>query len=148
MTNAVDLVVTVPNGGILEPTYIPDRTTDHASCPSNGCRISGTSGMNTVEISEQLQNRFIFNYCRVPFVVINHLHRKKMDANSEIEEAAQGNAIAEEAWFQFHNFTNYAQTLLQTHFGTIDVSTSAGINISGTRALLIDMQGRIFVSMS
>jgi len=140
MADAADLVITAPHGGDFKPAYIPDRTISGSTyCPSSGCKTSKDS--YTLQISELLQSKFIANYCKVPFVVINHLHRSKLDANREIGEAAHGNDIAEDAWLQFHNLTNYAQTQLEAQFGTVDVTSSGGSSITGIKSLLFDMHG-------
>lgn len=88
-----------------------------------------------------LQTKYISNYCKVPYLVINHLHRSKLDANREIGEAAQGNAVAEAAWTHFHTFINDAQLDLQTRFGTSIVKSSTGSSITGIRGLFFDMHG-------
>jgi hypothetical protein len=44
-----------------------------------------------------------------PHVVINHLHRKKLDANRDVVEAACGDPEAETAWNEFHDFLNVAK---------------------------------------
>ena len=48
-----------------------------------------------------------------PHLVINHLHRKKLDANRDIGEAALGNAIAEEAFNEFHQCINEAKETIK-----------------------------------
>ncbi len=133
--NAANLVITSPHGGDRRPSYIPDRQTSGPYCPSDGC--STDKDTNTLEISQSLQAKFISNYCRVPYLVVNHLHRIKLDANREVWEAAQNNSIAEEAWLHFHNLTNHAQLVLRSQYGT---ATNAN-GISGVRALLFDMHG-------
>ena len=45
----------------------------------------------------------------VPHVVINRLHRVKLDANREVVEAAQGNPFAERAWKEHHAFIDAAK---------------------------------------
>ena len=141
MAYAADLVIAAPHGGDLKPDYIPDRATSGTYCPTSGCKTSKDS--YTKEISELLQEKFISNYCKVPFLVINHLHRSKLDANREIGEAAQGHVIAEEAWTNFHTFINDAQVSLKDHFGTITVPTTSGSVTSrtGVKALLFDTHG-------
>jgi hypothetical protein len=137
--NAADMVITAPHGGSLVPTYIPDRQTTGPFCPE-GCKTDKDSG--TLEISRLLQSKFIANYCKVPYLVINHLHRRKLDANREVLEAAQNNTIAMDAWFNFHNFTNVAQSALKSRFGTVDVTNAiTNATIKGVNALLFDMHG-------
>lgn len=82
----------------------------------------------------------------MPYLVINHLHRSRLDANREVGEGAQGHEIAGEAWFQFHNFTNYAQNQLRDYFGTStfavdDDNDDSGVSVTGVNALLLDMHG-------
>ena len=138
MADAADLVIAAPHGGDLKPDYIPDRATSGTYCPK-GCKTAKDS--YTKEISELLQEKFISNYCKVPFLVINHLHRSKLDANREIGEAAQGHAIAEEAWTNFHTFINDAQLTLKAHFGTSMYRSSTNFKKTGVNALLFDMHG-------
>jgi hypothetical protein len=57
--------------------------------------------------------------------------------NREIWEAAQNNSIAADAWFRFHNFTNHAQLVLKSKFGSV---TNAN-GIVGLKALLFVMHG-------
>ena len=144
---AADLLITAPHGGGEWKddggvNGIPDRVTSGPYCPS-GCKTS--KDVSTLEISEKLQQKFIDNYCKVPYLVINHLHRSKLDANREVEEAAQGNVIAIDAWNYFHNLTHYAQELLQDHFGitTEHYETDYGTQRTrtGVKSLLFDMHG-------
>ncbi|KAL3768907.1 hypothetical protein ACHAW5_008822 [Stephanodiscus triporus] len=137
--NAAAMVITAPHGGSLEPTYIPDRQTSGPFCPPEGCKDDKDS--YTLEMSRLLQSKFIANYCKVPYLVINHLHRKKLDANREVMEAAQNNTLAMDAWFMFHNFTNVAQSALKSRFGTVDVTNAINATIKGVNALLFDMHG-------
>lgn len=44
-----------------------------------------------------------------PHVIINELHRSKLDANRDIEEAAFGDHKAELAWNEFHSYVDRAK---------------------------------------
>lgn len=122
------IIITVPHGGSLKPNYIADR-----SC--SGCKTSKDS--YTKEIALVLGQKIIDNYCKVPYVVINHLHRSKLDANREIVEAAQYNAIAEDAWNHFHTFISDAQSNIQTVHGTATNEMSQ----DGVKGILLDVHG-------
>jgi hypothetical protein len=116
----IPLIIIVPHGGYLEPASIPDR-----NC--TGC--STTSAAYTQELarilSQEVTNNTTPGTCR-PHLIINHLHRKKLDANEDITIAANGNPQAEAAWYAFHNFIADARdTALQYY----------------SRALLVDLQG-------
>jgi hypothetical protein len=134
--DAADLVMSVPHGGNFKPTYMPDRSTTHPTyCPTSGCKTSADS--NTKEIALLVQQKFIQNYCKVPYVVVVHLHRSKLDANRPVEEAAHGNAIAVAAWQAFHDYIVTAQNHVKTRFGTVTGSTG----LVGVKGLLFDVHG-------
>jgi len=132
------LVITATHGGsVLLDATIPDRKTDDPEyCPPSGCSILKDS--NTIELSLALAEKVISNYCEVPYVVINHLHRKKLDANREINEAAQGNAVAENAWNMFHSFIAQAKEEVKGQHGTV-LGSKEGI--LGVKGLLLDVHG-------
>ena len=44
-----------------------------------------------------------------PHVIINHLHRDRMDPNCDIERACFNNALAEDAYTAYHGFIEQAQ---------------------------------------
>lgn len=102
------IVISVPHGGELLPASIPDR-----NC--SGCTTVKDS--YTQELCRELADE-IFNQsgCH-PHVIINLLHRKKLDANREIVEAANGNADAEQSWYAYHRFINLAKDNIELHWG-------------------------------
>ena len=87
-----------------------------------------------------IQEKMLHNYCKVPFLIINHLHRSKMDANREVVEAAQGDPIAIDAWTKFHTFINDAQVMLKDHFGTSTLQNPS-YSRTGVHALMFDVHG-------
>jgi hypothetical protein len=52
-----------------------------------------------------------------PHVIINHLHRAKLDANRDRFEGAQGNPAAELAWLEFHAFAEAALAEVRERHG-------------------------------
>jgi hypothetical protein len=93
------VILSAPHGGDLSPDEIPDRTADN-------CGGTATVGrdLNTRELALAMQRRYFARFGRFPHVVINHLHRSKLDANRELLEAACGSAEAKAAWSEFHGF--------------------------------------------
>ncbi len=92
------IIISAPHGGYLKPSEIPDRTW-------------GSMGH---DYRSQEYTREVANYIteitgRYPHVIINHLHRSKLDANRDLNEAAQGNQWAEQAWYEFHAFIDDAE---------------------------------------
>ncbi|MBL7813805.1 MAG: T9SS type A sorting domain-containing protein [Saprospiraceae bacterium] len=89
------IIVTAPHGGDIEPVSIPDR-----SCAN--CIIIADA--NTDDLAAKLDASLRTSLNGYPHIIINHLHRSKLDANREIVEAADGNATAEAAWREWEAF--------------------------------------------
>jgi N-formylglutamate amidohydrolase len=87
------IVVSAPHGGTLVPTEIPDRTTG-----------TTTRDLNTDELAHEVVNAFVGRFGKRPYLIVCKLHRRKLDANREIVEAAAGNPVAERAWREYHGF--------------------------------------------
>jgi N-formylglutamate amidohydrolase len=85
------IVLTSPHGGRLRPDTIPNRS-------------EGVTEMdaNTQELAGAIADEFYRRTGHRPHLIASHLHRSKLDPNREIKEAAQGSAIAERAWQEFH----------------------------------------------
>jgi len=81
----------VSHGGVLAPVGIPDRTYG-----------STYHDKGTIELSEAISDALFSRIGRRPHLVLNLLHRTKLDPNRPVEEAAQGNAEAIRAWEEFH----------------------------------------------
>lgn len=134
--NAAGVLIVVAYGGSLKPSYISDRNREDPSyCPPNGCSTDKSS--YTIEIAMEMADQLIKNYCRVPYIVINRLHRSKLDANREVREATHGDPIAEKAWETFHKYIADAQLLMRAQLGTATGTTS----LAGIRGILVDLQG-------
>ncbi len=94
------IIVTAPHGGLLSPASIPDR--DCAAC-------STVNDFNTQELARAFAEAIHARTGCWPHVIFNKLHRRKLDANREIMEAADGNPTAEVAWGEFHAFVETAK---------------------------------------
>ncbi len=101
------IILSSPHGGEKRPDEIPDR-----SC--NGCvTINDT---NTQELTKEITAAIFEKTSCYPYVIINRLHRSKLDANREIIEAADGNEKAEAAWTFYHDhITSSRQIVTETH---------------------------------
>lgn len=100
------LVITAPHGGSLEPVEIPNRGW-------------GTTGQDreTKALTLAIRDAVLARTGAYPHVIISNLHRIKLDPNREIVEAAQGNAYAERAWWEFQLFADEAGELVEEAFG-------------------------------
>jgi len=92
------VVISVPHGGAVAPSNIPDRT---------GTTVTDS---NTIDLGRAIAQAFATRTGRRPYLVICHLRRTKLDANRELAEAAQGNADATTTWNEYHGFVELAMT--------------------------------------
>jgi N-formylglutamate amidohydrolase len=111
------IIITASHGGRLEPTSIPDRTC--ATCTT-------VMDANTMELAYQIDTAIRQVFGCFPNIIVNRLHRKKLDANREIVEAAGGSAEAEVAWQEWHKFIQAAKNDGMRRYG---------------RGILIDIHG-------
>jgi len=102
------IVLTAPHGGDLKPDEIADRDCDN--CVYVKDSYTQELIRETVEAINEETGCF-------PHAVINLLHRTKLDANRAIGDAADGDLIAEQAWADFHHFTNAAKELIEIEMG-------------------------------
>ncbi len=91
------VVLTSPHGGSLLPASIPDRKEGVTA-----------KDLNTQELTFALSDAFFAATGKRPHVIASHLHRRKLDPNREIKEAAAGDPAAERAWREFHDFIRTA----------------------------------------
>lgn len=98
MCGGLPLIISVPHGGNLTPSEIPDRT----------CGTTVTDSY-TMELSLELRDEIYDITGRYPHVIINHLKRIKLDANRDVYEATCGDAEAAIAWEEYHKFIDSAK---------------------------------------
>ncbi|CAN5787635.1 hypothetical protein BH23GEM11_BH23GEM11_14200 [soil metagenome] len=109
-------VITAGHGGTLLPSDLPDR-----SPPATLVRDLDTDilALLVADSLEALTGER-------PHLVRVHLHRRKMDANRDLAEAAQGNPEATRTWREFHSWTETAM---------------ASVRASHPRGLYVDIHG-------
>ncbi len=91
------VVFTSPHGGTMRPEGLPDR--------KEGVVVSDT---NSQQLARALVDALWAQTGRRAALIASHLHRRKLDPNREIKEAAQGNVIAERSWQEYHGFITEA----------------------------------------
>ncbi len=91
------IVFTSPHGGTLRPESVPDR--------KEGVLVSDA---NSQQLARAMVDALLAQTGRRAALVASHLHRRKLDPNREIKEAAQGNAVAERSWKEYHDFISEA----------------------------------------
>jgi hypothetical protein len=102
------LIIAAPHGGLLSPADMPDRTCNDAVWVNDA---------NTQELARSIDSVFqITHGCR-PHLIINHLHRRKMDGNRNLADAACGDPQAIAAWSAFHAYLTAAREQVTTTHG-------------------------------
>lgn len=102
------VILSAPHGGDKIPSDIPDR-----SCTD--C-VSVKDAFTQELIMEIYQALLAKTGCHA-HVIINKLHRRKLDANRDLEEAADGNNMAAMSWFEFHEYIESAKNKVTLDFG-------------------------------
>lgn len=92
-TGYMPLIISVPHGGSERPESIPDRSCNDAV---------NVMDEFTIELSEAIMLAFAEKGYR-PYIIVNHLHRSKMDANRNRADASCGHPHAQEVWDIFHS---------------------------------------------
>jgi hypothetical protein len=100
------LILSAPHGGTLRPSAIPQR-----SCGQN------SSDLNTQDVARAIRSAYFAQFGKYPHVIINRLHRDRLDANRDSVEATCGNATAGEAWSDFHRFMGVAKARVVADLG-------------------------------
>jgi N-formylglutamate amidohydrolase len=91
------VVLTAPHGGTLVPSDLPDRAVGTL------VRDAATDTLALL-VAEALEAETGAR----PHLVRVHLHRRKLDANRDLSEGAQGDPDATRAWLEFHAWTEAA----------------------------------------
>lgn len=111
---SLPFIITAPHGGLLRPDDVANRRDGNVK---NDARTQQLARLIAEALADGEER---------PHLVINLLHREKLDANRPIEDAAEGDARAEAAWNAYHDLIDQARA---------DVIASHG------RGLLLDVHG-------
>ena len=117
------LIISAPHGGYLKPDDIPPR---QDGCLVNGrcvyrhgcgttssdCSAVTTRDSYTREIAEALWGGVYALTGRRPHLIINELHRSRLDANRELSLATFGVPAAVQAYGNYSLFIQKARTLI------------------------------------
>jgi len=107
-TGNFPLIISAPHGGILKPEEIPDR-----DC--SGCVY--TRDTRTQELARFLAEAIQEEIGCFPHLVINRLHRSKLDANRDLMEASDSNEETAPYWEAYHDWIKLARDSVTKYFG-------------------------------
>jgi hypothetical protein len=96
------IIISVPHGGSLTPDALPDRA---------GAVIT-VGDAHTEELAREIADAFMRRTGSRPTLVISRLHRRKLDPNRAVDEAAQDAPPAMLAWREYHAFIEAARASL------------------------------------
>ena len=99
------LIFSAPHGGDLQPASIPLRS--EAACGEDD--FSTVRDLNTAELALAVQAAFLGRTGKYPHIIINRLHRNRLDANRPLDGCACGNQDAMQAWTELQDFINIAK---------------------------------------
>jgi len=99
------LVLSAPHGGDLLPQELDD----------NGSTAGRDS--QTQELAIAIDDALYDATGRRAHVVLMHLHRSKVEANAALEDATAGQALAEQAWTEYHGLIDAARRTVEFQHG-------------------------------
>ena len=101
------LILVASHGGQEKPEWMPTRTCSDAV---------NVEDANTLALTEQIKSE-LENLGYKPYIVINHLHRQKMDANRSRSMSTCGDPLAMESWDFFHQMLSKARAEVASKYG-------------------------------
>jgi hypothetical protein len=100
------VILSAPHGGREKPDELPDRED-----------WTFAFDTNTQELARAVADELHGRTGGWPHLVICRLHRRKLDCNREVAEAAAGNPLAEQAWQEFQGYLDSAEKSVKAEFG-------------------------------
>ena len=113
------IIISAPHGGVKQSgqtiggTFYPDND---SALPDRSCGTNERDDNTDILIREIQQSVFEQTGC-YPYIIINNLHRSKLDPNREQNEATCGDADALFYWNTFHSFIDAASTDVMSKWG-------------------------------
>ncbi len=113
------IIISAPHGGVLQSgetiggVSYPD---DDSNLPDRTCGTNERDD-NTEILVRRIQDEIFAKTGGYAHVIINNLHRSKMDPNRMVSEGSCGNSHAASYWSDFHNYINDASQSVETNWG-------------------------------
>jgi hypothetical protein len=116
------LIIVAPHGGTTKPSIMKTRVEDYdyGTLPvdpyHNDTGFSDLTDSKTMEMAKSIADTVRVRTGYRPHLIINHIHRSKLDANRKREVATQGGIYAGPAWDKFHEYIDAAKaTVMANH---------------------------------
>jgi hypothetical protein len=114
IAGSLPLIFSAPHGGSLTPPEIPDRTAEDCAGTEP---FSTATDWNTQPLARAILAAFYARTGRYPHVIINRLHRQKLDANRTLAGGACSDPEAQIAWREYHEFIELAKSRAVAEYG-------------------------------
>ncbi|TVZ47371.1 T9SS type A sorting domain-containing protein [Olleya sp. Hel_I_94] len=115
----IPIIISAPHGGVKQSgltiggTSYPDNDN---SLPDRNCGTVERDDNTDILIREIQQSVYDQTGC-YPYIIINNLHRSKLDPNRASAEATCGDSDALFYWNEYHNFIDTASADVMNTFG-------------------------------
>jgi N-formylglutamate amidohydrolase len=109
------LIISAPHGGQYRPDEIPVRDTIPTSCDANN--ITLLADMYTRETAMAIRSEVYARTGRYPHVIVNRVHRARMDPNRDMRSGACQDPQADTAWSEYHEFIEVARARVDADHG-------------------------------
>ena len=140
------IIISAPHGGVKQSgstvggVFYPDNDSD---LPDRSCGTNERDD-NTDILIRRIQDEIFTQTGCYAHVIINNLHRSKLDPNREINEASCGDSDSQFYWNAWHGFIDQASASVDANWGKglyIDLHgqshsiqrIEAGYNITGSQ---------------
>ncbi|MBI1372411.1 MAG: hypothetical protein GC159_06580 [Phycisphaera sp.] len=100
------VILSAPHGGRIKPDDVPDRTT--------GVLLSDT---NTDKLARDFAEAYFKRTGKHAHVIIDHMHRVKVDCNRPVEDAVAASPGGEKLWRAYHGLIAEARDGVTKRFG-------------------------------
>ncbi|EDP95883.1 immunoglobulin-like domain-containing protein [Kordia algicida OT-1] len=113
------IIISAPHGGVKQSgqtiggIFYPDND---SSLPDRNCGTNERDDNTDILVREIQKEIFELTGCYA-HVIINNLHRSKLDPNREVNEATCGNTNARAHWNAFHGFIDQASASVEANWG-------------------------------
>jgi hypothetical protein len=120
------LLVVAPHGGLLQPSALAARNCAVITATVPGSDCTTVNDGETQDLARRVVDSVLARTGRRPHLVVNLLHRNRMDGNRDRAEATGNNAALDRTWTWFHAFADSAR---------------ARIGATAGRGLALDVHG-------
>ncbi|ARV14951.1 T9SS type A sorting domain-containing protein [Polaribacter sp. SA4-12] len=116
------VIISAPHGGVLQAGS-QDCCLSSTTYPHNDSDLSNRNcgsderDDNTDILIREIQKKCYEQYGLYPYIIINNLHRSKLDPNRDIVEATCGSSGSDKYYNAFHNFIDAASADITANFG-------------------------------